>query len=203
MCNFNVFRADGIFKTHNLLEPEGLVRNVNDHEVEFDAAIGGLYMVFLAKQMARHYPIVSDDPIYEMLTHVPLEEKSGAAPVDHGLLLATAVFTSAVPINIASVDIQDIIKFRQDFEGERQAFYDWIGAFRSDLGKISDSTQLAEAVEHHRANVERRMEALKKRFSLLNLKTGTGIGHGRMGRYGSPPSGDDGRRRVGVSGHRR
>ena len=80
----------------DLLEPEGLVRNVNDHEVEFDAAIGGLYMVFLAKQMARHYPIVSDDPTYEMLTHVSLAERSGAAPVDHGLLLATAVFTSAV-----------------------------------------------------------------------------------------------------------
>jgi hypothetical protein len=30
-------------------------------------------------------------------------------------------------------------------------------------------------IEHHRANVERRMETLEKKFSLLNLKTGTGI----------------------------
>jgi hypothetical protein len=159
----------------DLLEPEGLVRNVNDYEVEFDASIGGLYMVFLAKQLARHYPIVSDDPMYEMLTHVPLEGESAPAPVDHGLLLATAVFASAVPIDIESVDIKDLINFRKEFEGERQAFYDWIDAFRSDLGKISDSKQLEEAVEHHKANVERRMDALNKKFALLNLRTGSGI----------------------------
>ncbi|HLG98281.1 MAG TPA: hypothetical protein VKX49_18340 [Bryobacteraceae bacterium] len=159
----------------DLLEPEGLTRNVNDYEVEFDGSIGGLYMVFLARQLARHYPIVSDDPMYEMLMHVPLEGESTPAPVDHGLLLATAVFSSAVPIDIESVDIKDLINFRNEFEGERQAFYDWIGAFRSDLGKISDSKQLAEAVEHHKANVERRMVALKRKFALLNLKNGSGI----------------------------
>lgn len=172
---YNMYRAKIDPGLLDLLEPEGLVRSVNKYEVEFDASIGGLYMLFLAKQLARHYPIVSDDPMYEMLTHVQLERESAPAPADHGLLLATAVFTSAIPIDIESVDIKDLISFRNEFEGERQAFYDWISAFRSDLGKVSDSKQLEEAVEHHRANVERRMAALKKRFALLNLKTGSGI----------------------------
>lgn len=159
----------------DVLEREGLVRNLNKYEVEFDASIGGLYMLFLARQMARHYPIVSDDPMYEVLTHTPLQDASGAAPVDHGLLLATAVFTSAVPIDIESVDIKDLITFREEFEDERKAFYDWIATFRSELGKLSDPKQLEEAVAHHRAGVERRMEVLKKKFGVLNLKTGTGI----------------------------
>lgn len=159
----------------DLLEPEGLVRNLNNYEVEFDASIGGLYMLFLARQMASHYPIVSDDPMYEVLTHVPLQDLSGAAPVDHGLLLATAVFTSAVPIDIVSVDIKELIRFREEFKDERKAFYDWIATFRSDLGKLSDPKQLEEAVAHHKAAVERRMDALKKKFGVLNLKTGTGI----------------------------
>jgi hypothetical protein len=132
-------------------------------------------MLFLARQMAIHYPIVSDNPMYEVLTHVPLQDVSGAAPVDRGLLLATAVFTSAVPIDIELVDIKELIRFREEFKDERKAFYDWIAAFRSDLGKLSDPKQLEEAVAHHRAAVERRMDALKKKFGVLNLKTGTGI----------------------------
>ena len=159
----------------DLLEPEGLVRNVNDYEVEFDASIGGLYMLFLARQIANHYPIVSDDPVYELLTHVPLQDASGAAPVDRGLLLATTVFTSAVPIDIESVDIKELIRFREEFTDERRAFYDWIATFRSDLGKLSDPKQLEEAVAHHKAAVERQMHALRKKFGVLNLKTATGI----------------------------
>ncbi len=121
--------------------------------------------------MASHYPIVSDDPMYEVLTHVPLQEASGAAALHHGLLLATAVFTSAVPIDIESVDIKELIRFREEFKDERRALYDWIATFRSDLGKLSDPKQLEEAVAHHRATVERRMDALKKKFGVLNLKT--------------------------------
>jgi hypothetical protein len=172
---YNMFRE----KIHpgllDLLSGEGLVRTVSDHEVEFDASIGGLYMVSLAKQMAVHQPIVSDDPMYELLTHVPLQGTGGAAPVDHGLRLASAVFTSAVPIDIESADIRDVIKFRRDFEGDRRAFYDWIAAFRSDLAKISDPKQLVQAVDHHKAAIEARMVALKQRFQLLNLKCGNGI----------------------------
>jgi hypothetical protein len=172
---YNMYRAKIDPGLVDLLEPEGLVRNLNDHEVEFDASIGGLYMLFLARQMASHYPIVSDDPMYEVLTHVPLQDEFGSAPVDRGLLLATAVFTSVVPIDIVSVGIKDLIKFREDFEGERKAFYDWIATFRSDLGKMIDPKQLEEAVAHHKSTVERRVEVLKKKFGLLNLKTGTGI----------------------------
>jgi len=171
---YNMFRPKVEQGLLDLLEPDGLVRNVNDYEVEFDASIGGLYMVFLARQMARHYPIVSDDPMYEVLTHIPLQD-ANAAPVDRGLMLATAVFTSVVPIDIESVDIKDLIKFREDFEDARQEFYTWMGAFRADLGKITDPTQLEEAVAHHRSTVMRRIKTLRKKLALLKLTAGTGI----------------------------
>ena len=45
---YNMFRPKVEQGLLDLLEPEGLVRNVNDHEVEFDSSIGGLYMVFFA-----------------------------------------------------------------------------------------------------------------------------------------------------------
>jgi hypothetical protein len=172
---YNMFRPKVEQGLLDLLEPEGLVRNVNDHEVEFDASIGGLYMVFLARQMAHHYPIVSDDPMYEVLTHIPLQDSDAAAPVDRGLMLATGVFTSVVPIDIESVDIEDLIKFREDFEDERKEFYDWIATFRSDLGKITDPTQLEEAVAHHKHTVMRRTKRLEKKLTLLKLTTGAGI----------------------------
>ena len=35
-------------------------------------------------------------------------------------MLATSVFTSVVPIDIESVDIKDLIKFREDFEDARK-----------------------------------------------------------------------------------
>ncbi len=122
----------------DLLEPEELVRPVNDYEVEFDASIGGLYMLFLARQMAKHQPIVSDDPMYEALAHVAIQQEPTGSPVDRGLLLANAIFASAVPIDTESVDIRDLIQFREDFGGERIAFYDWIANFSADLAKITD-----------------------------------------------------------------
>ncbi len=172
---YNMFRdkiAPGLI---DLLEPKGLIRPVNEYEVEFDASIGGLYMVFLARHMAKHQPIVSDDPMYEALTHVATRQGTTGAPADRGLLLANAIFTSTVPIDIESVDIRDLIKFRQDFKGERVAFYEWIANFRADLAKITDQNQLQQAVEHHAAAIETRMASLKDKLRLLKLKCGTGI----------------------------
>ena len=60
---YNMFRdkiARGLIER---LEPEGLIRPVHEYEVEFDESIGGLYMLFLARHMAKHQPIVSDDPM--------------------------------------------------------------------------------------------------------------------------------------------
>ena len=172
---YNMFRekiSPGLF---DLLQSEGLVRPVNDYEVEFDASIGGLYMLFLARQMAKHQPIVSDDPMYEALTHVDLQREPTGASVDRGLLLANAIFTSAVPIDIESVDIRDLIKFREDFGDERIAFYDWIANFSADLAKITDSKQLEQAVEHHAVAIQTKMSSFKAKLKALKLKCGTGV----------------------------
>lgn len=172
---YNMFRAKIARGLIDLLEPKGLIRPVNDYEVEFDASIGGLYMLFLARHMAKHQPIISDDPMYEALTHVATQQGTIGAPVDRGFLLANAIFTSAVPIDIESVDIRDLIKFRQDFKGERIAFYEWIANVRADLAKITDQNQLEQALEHHAAGIQTTMASLKDKLRLLKLKCGTGI----------------------------
>jgi hypothetical protein len=208
---YNMFREKIEPGLIDLLEPEGLIRPVNDYEVEFDASIGGLYMLFLARQMAKHQPIVSDDPTYEALAHVPIQQDTTGAPVDRGLLLANAIFTSAVPIDIESVDIHDLIRFRQDFAGERIAFYEWIADFRADLSKITDQKQLQQAVEHHAATIRTRMCSLKEKLRLLKLKCTTGVFYVFYARHvdehvgsGNQGPGPVGRRRhFGRSGHRR
>jgi hypothetical protein len=164
--------SPGLF---DLLQSEGLVRPVNEYEVEFDASIGGLYMLFLAREMAKHQPIVSDDPLYEALTHVDLQQETTGASADRGLLLANAIFTSTVPIDIESVDIRDLIKFREDFAGERIAFYDWIADFSADLAKITDPTQLEQAVEHHAVAIQTKMSSFKAKLEALKLRCGTGV----------------------------
>lgn len=172
---YNMFRDKIAHGLIELLEPKGLVRPVNDYEVEFDASIGGLYMLFLARRMAKHQPIVSDDPIYEALTNMATQPDTIDVAADRGFLLANAIFTSAVPIDIESVDIRDLIKFREDFKGERIAFYEWIASFSADLAKIKDPKQLQQAVEHHAAVIEKRMSSLKDKLRLLKLKCGAGI----------------------------
>lgn len=172
---YNMFREKISPELVALLEAEGLVRPVNDYEVEFDASVGGLYMLFLARQMAKHQPIVSDDPMYEALTHVVFQQEPTGASVDRGLLLANAIFASAVPIDIESIDIRDLIKFREDFGDDRIAFYDWIASFSANLAKITDQKQLEQAVEHHTLAIQTKMSSLKTKLKLLKLKCSTGV----------------------------
>jgi hypothetical protein len=169
---YNMYREKIAPELLELLEPEGLVRSVNDHEVEFDASIGGLYMVFLARHIAKHRPIVSDDPLYESLTHIPCTADNAA---DAGALLATAVFRSAVPIDIESVEIRDLIKFRTDFADERIAFYDCIAKLSADLTKIDDNKQLQQAVAHYDAAIQKRISVLASKLKLLKLTCAQGI----------------------------
>jgi hypothetical protein len=95
-----------------LLEEEGLVRPINDYEVEFAGQVGGFYMLFLAKQMAKQRPIVSDNPLFEALTYAPPDFRQVAdGGADPGLVLANAVFRTAVPVDIESVPINELISF--------------------------------------------------------------------------------------------
>ena len=119
-------------------------------------------MLFLAKELAKHQPIVSDDPLYEVLTHIPITTSAETVPVDRGLLLASAIFASVVPIDIELVDMKDLIKFREDFRDERLAFYGWMAAFRSELVKIRDPKQLQQAIDHYADRIQARMAASRR-----------------------------------------
>lgn len=158
------------------LQREGLAKLVTDDEVEFAGQVGGLYMLFLAKQMAKQRPIVSDNPTFEALTYAPPE--FSAAPdgtADNGLVLATAVFSSAVPVDIESVPMPDLIKFRTDFEGERVSFYDGITKLTTELAAINDPKLVRQAIEHHSNAIKNKVASLDKKLRLLNLTSGRGI----------------------------
>ncbi len=172
---YNMYREKIQPELLALLQEVDLVRAVNDFEVEFDSSIGGLYMLFLAKELAKHQPIVSDDPLYEVLTHIPVTTSAETVPVDRGLLLASAIFASVVPIDIEWVDMKDLIKFREDFSDERLAFYEWMAAFRSELAKIRDPKQLEQAIDHYADLIRARMAGFKKKLKLLKLKCANGI----------------------------
>lgn len=172
---YNMYREKIQPELLDLLQEVHLVRPVNDYEVEFDASIGGLYMLFLAKELAKHQPIVSDDPLYEVLTHIPVTTAAKAAAVDHGLLLANAIFTSVVPVDIELVDIKDVLRFREDFRDERRAFYEWMAAFRSELAKMRDPKQLQQAIDYYADRARARMAGFKEKLKLLKLKCATGI----------------------------
>jgi hypothetical protein len=159
----------------SFLREEGLAKSLNDGEVEFDAAIGGLYMLFLASEMARQQPIVSDNPAYEMLASSGLPSPHPEAAADRGVLLASAVFSSVIPVDIESVDIHDLIRFRNDHEDERTGFYDWMASYTADLSTIKDRAQLQEAVDHYGAAIAAKMSAFETKLSALKFKTATGI----------------------------
>ena len=172
---YNMYRGKIDQGLVELLEPEGLIRRVNDHEVEFDASIGGLYMLFLARELAKHQPIVSDEPMYEALALTGVQKQKKASSNDAGLLLANAIFTSIVPIDIESIDIHDLLKFREDSSEERIAFYDGLASIRADLSKLTEQKQLHEAVEHHAAAIKTKMSSLEMRLGALKLKCGNGV----------------------------
>lgn len=159
-----------------LLDEEGLVRPINDYEVEFAGQVGGFYMLFLAKQMAKQRPIVSDNPTFEALTYAPPSLGPLAeGKADPGLVLANVVFRTAVPVDIESIPINELIKFRADFEGERVSFYDGISKLTTDLVAISDAKLRHQAIQHHSIAIEQKVSSLDKKLRLLKLTSGRSI----------------------------
>jgi hypothetical protein len=160
----------------SLLEEQGLATWVNKDEISFQDQVGGLYMLFLARHMAKSRPIVTDNPLFEALSYGPPESRSfSMESTDPGLVLATAIFRTAVPMDVESVEIHDLIRFRMDFAAERLAFYDAIEKMAADLIALQDQRLLRQAVEHHSASIENKIASLEKKLGLLKMTCGRGI----------------------------
>jgi hypothetical protein len=133
-------------------------------------------MLFLAKQMAKQRPIVSDNPTFEALTYAPpnlgVVADGGGDP---GLVLANFVFRTVVPVDIESVPIDELIKFRADFEGERVSFYDGISKLTADLVAMKDPKLLRQAIQHHSNAIEQNVSSLDNKLRLLKLTSGHSI----------------------------
>lgn len=157
-----------------VLEDLGLARRDGD-KVVCEPVTGAMYMLFLARHMAKNRPIVTDNAVYQALLHTPVERDLGPAPLDKGLLLASAILRTVVPLNIETVPIEDLIKFREDHTGERNAFYNTISQMASNLGSIQDPKELQEAIDHYTQTFNTNMETLRTKLKSINVACGTGV----------------------------
>jgi len=80
-------------------------------------------MTTLANTLAgtRQLPLITDDPIFQPLISglqtEPIEQQ------DISMELASIVIKTVVPVNIESLPVKTIMKFREDYRDERRQFY--------------------------------------------------------------------------------
>jgi hypothetical protein len=93
----------------------------------------GIIRSYSVKQTSRPlppFPLFPQPVVYASLTGQfgnTVVERHPLVPVadggaDPGLVLANVLFRTAVPVDIESVPIDELIRFRVDFEGERQSW---------------------------------------------------------------------------------
>jgi hypothetical protein len=80
-----------------------------------------------------------------------------------------------VPVDIESVPIDELIRFRADFEGERVAFYDCISKLTADLLSINDAKLRRQAIQHHSSAIEQKVNSLDRKLRLLKFTSGRSI----------------------------
>ncbi|MGJ5816314.1 hypothetical protein [Paludibaculum fermentans] len=146
-----------------------------DAEIEMPEDVGLLYMTFLAKHMAGHRPILTDNPAFQTADYVPLPPEGGGPHSDVGFVLATAVMRTALPVDIQSIPISDLIQFREDHTPERAAFYDAISNLARDLQVLRPGHELEKAIEHHNSVLQLKIKALESKLRLLNITCISGV----------------------------
>lgn len=171
---YRIYREKISPRLVEVLEDLGLAVGERDYVV-CEPVTGAMYMLFLARYMAKNRPIVTDNALYQSLLYTPLERESEQPPIDKGLMLASAILKSAAPLNIEKVPLDDLIKFREDHTNERNGFYNAISQMASDLGKIKDAKELQGAIDHHTDTFNRNMESLRTKLRSINVACGAGI----------------------------
>lgn len=151
-----------------LMESMGLARSINEHEIEADPVCGALYMRTLAEHMAAQRPLVTDDPVFEAMAWASNPE-GGEMAGDKGFLLANAIFRTSVPLDIEKVPRGDLLKFREDHQDARLAFYNEIRKMAADLAKLKSPKQITGAVDHYAGTVEAAVNRLEVKLRLLKV----------------------------------
>ena len=151
-----------------LMEDMKLARPLNEYEIEADPICGVLYMRTLAEHMAAQRPLVTDDPVFEAMAYAP-NPQGGEMAGDKGFLLANAIFRTSVPLDIEKVPRGDLLKFREDNQDARLAFYNEIRKMAGDLAKLRNPRQITSAVDHYANTVDAAVNRLESKLRLLNV----------------------------------
>jgi hypothetical protein len=151
-----------------LMEDMKLARPLNEYEIEADPICGVLYMRTLAEHMAAQRPLVTDDPVFEAMANAP-NPQGGEMAGDKGFLLANAIFRTSVPLDIEKVPRGDLLKFREDNQDARLAFYNEIRKMAGDLAKLRNPRQITSAVDHYANTVDAAVNRLESKLRLLNV----------------------------------
>ena len=118
----------------------------------------------------RELPIVTDDPIYQPLIRgfqVQRNIYGRVRKTDTGHAMASLVIEAALPEDIKSASIQQVVKFRRKHDAERHRFYKEIGDLVEDIPQIDNQDAFRDCLNHHKREVD---EAVSdRRLSLRDV----------------------------------
>jgi hypothetical protein len=136
---------------------------------------GGLYMLFLATRMAGQRQLVSDSSVYQSLLYTPIGTRGDRiTPDDRQFRLATAVLTTVIPSDLEDMDLDVLLRLRQDFSSQRQRFQDKIADFARDLQNFSGG-DLEAVVDRHSRAIHGDYEDWIDRLRTANLTLAQGL----------------------------
>jgi hypothetical protein len=144
-------------------------------DLDIEPVTGGLYMLFLASQMAGRRNLVSDSSVYQSLLYQPIVKPEKVGKGDREFRLATAVLRTAVPQYLESVPMDRLLQLRADLAQQRTRFQDKISALARDMEQLEDEQSIQEAIERHQRKIDDEHLELVDKIRSANLTFGTGL----------------------------
>jgi len=146
----------------------------------FEPVTGAIYMTCLANKMAedRGLPIVTDEPAYQPLVRWfqgVRPQFSQKPKADTGHALASLVIETAVPENIESVSIKQVVKFRRKHNDERRRFYKEIVELTRDIPKIDNQDAFKECLNYHKKGIDEAVSDLRRSLAGVKIQCVTGL----------------------------
>jgi hypothetical protein len=136
---------------------------------------GALYLLFLASRMAHQRELISDNSIYQSLLYTRLPATSINRHANSQLRLATAVFRAVAPIDFERVDLDVLLRIREDLAAERQRFQDKIAGLAKELQAPADEWELQESIERCTRAIQDEFGILEDKLRSSNVSLAQGL----------------------------
>jgi hypothetical protein len=146
-------------------------------DLDIEPVTGGLYMLFLANQMAGRRNLVSDSSVYQSLMYQKVATPALINPAKRGgeFRLATAVLRTAIPTALGEVPLDKLLRVRGDLSGQRRRFQDKIAGLARELEQVESEDALQECIETHQRKLEDEYQELVDKLRSVNLSFATGL----------------------------